>query len=318
MSTSASGQGSAGGSEDKPKGLAKFMRRASLVLKRDKSKRQSISNTPGLAPVKDANTPSASSSTPAASAPVAAPAPAKANTTPTLSVPAQITQVIKDNKPAPPPFKPRSAMTAKENSAMQEQKARVMFAKYGLTLEPGEWTVPYADGAPRVEKKVRMRVHRTCHRCQTSFGAERICSNCQHTRCKKCPGNPRKTPKDKGKGKAVGGIAIDDGTKQSTDPLTMPHRATGKELARKSPTQRIITNIFRPKLNKYPEGYPGDSEQLYPLGRRELRPARTHVRWTCEKCDTMFKDHGKTCENCGHEKCDDCPRKPPKKSEEAA
>lgn len=75
----------------------------------------------------------------------------------------------------------------------------------------------------------------------------------------------------------------------------------------------IITNIFRPKLKKYPEGYPGDSEQLYPLGRRELRPARTHVRWTCEKCDTVFKDHGKTCESCGHEKCDDCPRKPPKK-----
>lgn len=223
---------------------------------------------------------------------------------------------------------------------MQEQKARAMFAKYGLTLEPGEWTVPYANGAPRVEKKVRMRVHRTCHRCQTSFGAERICSNCQHTRCKKCPGNPRKTPKDKGKGKAVGGIAIDDGTKQSTDPLTMPHRATGKELARKSPTQRVRRTCHQcqtlftgkaaqcenckhlrchqcprepPKLNKYPEGYPGDSEQLYPLGRRELRPARTHVRWTCEKCDTMFKDHGKTCENCGHEKCDDCPRKPPKK-----
>ena len=61
MSSSAPGQASSGGSEDKPKGLAKFMRRASLVLKRDKSKRQSISDNSALAPVRDA--PAASTST---------------------------------------------------------------------------------------------------------------------------------------------------------------------------------------------------------------------------------------------------------------
>lgn len=29
----------------------------------------------------------------------------------------------------------------------------------------------------------------------------------------------------------------------------------------------------------------------------------------------MFKDTEKTCRNCGHEKCDECPRQPPKKVE---
>ena len=58
---SSPGQSGAGGSEDKPRGLTRFMRRASLVLKRDKSKRQSISGSSALAPIKDA--PSASSPT---------------------------------------------------------------------------------------------------------------------------------------------------------------------------------------------------------------------------------------------------------------
>lgn len=62
---SSSGQGGSGGPEHKPRGLAKFMRRASLVLKRDKSKRQSMSNPSGLAPISDSVVPTQSSSTPA-------------------------------------------------------------------------------------------------------------------------------------------------------------------------------------------------------------------------------------------------------------
>ena len=201
------------------------------------------------------------------------PIPAKTETISALSVPAQMTQVIQDNKPPPSPIKIRSAMSAKETSAMQEQKARAMFAKYGLILEPGEWTVPSTDGAPRVEKKIRMRVHRKCHRCQTSFGAERICGSCDHTRCKKCPAFPSKTPKiSKGKGKAIEGIAIDNDLAQGMGNLTMAHRATGKELARKTPTQR--------------------------------------VRRTCHQCGTLFAGKLIQCENCGHKRCSECPRDP--------
>ena len=52
---SSTGQGGAGGTEDQenPKGLKKFMRRASLVLKRDKSKRQSVSDASAFAPVQE-------------------------------------------------------------------------------------------------------------------------------------------------------------------------------------------------------------------------------------------------------------------------
>ena len=197
----------------------------------------------------------------------AAPATLKENAAPAIPVPAQMTQAIQDNKPIPAPGKPRITMTAKEASALQEEKAKVLFAKYGLTLEPGEWTTPTSAGAPRVEKPVRMRVHRTCHRCQTTFGSDRICSNCQHTRCKKCPRSPKpKLPKGKGV------ILVDGGNQKPGEAYTMPHRSTGKEMARKVPTQR--------------------------------------VRRTCHECQTLFVGKAKECASCNHKRCAKCPRDP--------
>ena len=164
-------------------------------------------------------------------------------------------------------------MTAKENYAIQEEKARALFAKYGLTLEPGEWTVPATVGVPRVEKQVRMRIHRTCHRCETTFSADKVCSNCQHTRCKKCPRFPGpKSKVSKGKGLAVGGVAAYDGLDKKADPLTMLHRASGKEMARRAPTQR--------------------------------------VRRICHQCQTVFQGKATQCEKCKHLRCPKCPRDP--------
>lgn len=194
------------------------------------------------------------------------------------SVQAAIQQSIKDTKPSTKNTNPRLAATAAASSALQEEKARALFAKYGLTLEPGEWKTPTRGDVERVEKKVRMRVHRTCHRCSTNFGAEKVCVSCHHTRCKKCPRYPTKKPKDsqaKGKGLATG-IATDDGAKGKSAafnaPLTMPHRVTGKELTRRAPVQR--------------------------------------VRRTCHKCDILFVGKNSPCESCNHLRCPKCPREP--------
>ena len=197
----------------------------------------------------------------------------KADTTPTLSVPAGISQIIKENRPTPTASKPKGAMTAKESYTMQEEKARALFAKYGLTLEPGEWIVPTTVGVPRVEKQVRMRIHRTCHRCQTTFGADRICSLCHHTRCKKCPQFPgSKSKVSKGKGATVAGVAAEEGLDKKHGALTMVHRPTGKEMTRRAPTQR--------------------------------------VRRTCHQCETLFQGKATQCENCKHLRCPKCPRDP--------
>ena len=77
--------------------------------------------------------------------------------------------------------------------------------------------------------------------------------------------------------------------------------------------QQFIADYSRPKSVKYPTSYPDETEETFPLAKRELKSIRTHVRWTCDECETLFKDTEKTCSNCGHEKCDNCPRQPPQK-----
>ena len=215
------------------------------------------------------------------SSPPAKAVPASTETKTVPSVPAAIQQSIKDTKPSTTAKNVRLATTAAESSAIQEEKARALFAKYGLTLEIGEWTPPFRGDAERVEKKVRMRVHRTCHRCSTSFGAEKICETCQHTRCKKCPRYPVKKSKDqKAKGKDLGAgasaVAMDESAKAKKSSgfktLTMSHPVTGKELTRRVPLQR--------------------------------------VRRTCHKCESLFVGRAKLCETCNHLRCEKCPREP--------
>lgn len=252
--------------------------------------------------------------------------------------------------------------SSKSHMKLREEKARTLFAKYGMTLEPGEWTTPVTGTTQWVEKKVVMRVHRQCHRCQTTFGADKLCSNCTHTRCKKCPRFPTKKPKEHKKDTGFT-IAIDsnDMAKDLLASLSMPSRFE-RENVRRQPVQRVrrtchkcftlfkgkanqcedckhqrcpqcprepyvfplisllhrtqpaSTNHCRsPKLKKHPNGYPGDVEETFPLAQRTLRSPRTRFRWECHTCYQPFIEHEKVCRGCQHERCNQCPRKPPKK-----
>ena len=163
-------------------------------------------------------------------------------------------------------------MTAAENSKIQEDKARAMFAKYNLTLEIGEWTPPFKGDAVRVEKKVRLRIHRHCHRCQVMFGVEKLCSSCGHTRCKKCPQTQPSKQKDrKGKSITTGGIVVDDRHMSGMGPdvFSMPYRRTGREL-----------------------------------------PGTGAARRMCHKCQTIFAGNAPQCGTCGHSRCAQCPQDP--------
>lgn len=162
--------------------------------------------------------------------------------------------------------------------AMQEEKARAMFAKYGLTLEPGEWVAPRAANGPceRVEKPIRMRVRRNCHRCLTTFGADKVCLRCQHTRCKKCFRYPPAKPKEEeGKCKAPPvPEAKAEPARQTKYVLTIPSRTGGQDLVRK--------------------------------------PIKQRVRRTCHMCSTLFIGDATECRNedCKHIRCKKCPRDP--------
>ncbi|KAL9128504.1 MAG: hypothetical protein Q9217_002830 [Psora testacea] len=141
MSTQGTGEAAPG---DRPKAMAKFKRRMSRILGRDESKRGSVAGASTTAPV------AGTSST--------APAVAKTEKTPAAATAPTLVaapQTAAGGKIAPTPIRPKSAMTAAENSKIQEEKIRVMFAKYNITLEAGEWTPPFKAETLRVEKKLR-------------------------------------------------------------------------------------------------------------------------------------------------------------------
>ena len=278
---SSSADGGAGGDERRPGGFSRFVKRASSVLKRDRTKRQSVSTTTTLAAVQDdtatttyvlwptfcvSNRPLTLHSTPApAQPPTQTTAPP---TTPAVVPPVPSKDDAKDQKPQFTPIKPKSAMTAAENNKIQEEKARALFAKYNMTLEIGEWTPPFKGDSVRVEKKVRMRIHRHCHRCQTMFGVEKQCAECGHTRCKKCPRSKMTGLKDrKGKSVVAGGLVVDDRYMSMMEPdvLNMPYRRTIRDLGG---------------------------------GARRI----------CHKCQTMFIGNAPQCEACGHQRCAQCPQ----------
>ncbi|KAI4093990.1 MAG: hypothetical protein LQ344_002434 [Seirophora lacunosa] len=336
-----------GAPEGERKRLFKLVRRASNVFRRRSSARPSISS-----PTEPTQTASGLGRAPAAS--TAAPVSRRVQKLPPpiaeTDIEEQPTTVPAASPPAAQtaakPAKPKGEMTAAVYGTIQEEKARALFAKYGLTLEPGEWTKPIKPDAERVEKKIRMRVHRTCHYCQTTFGPDRVCSNCKHSRCKKCPRYPTKRNKEQ-KGKAMaaagGGIATTGtaaaamaDTTLNLKSLTISSRPTGKKVTYKPVTQRVrrtchlCSTLFEgraiecancghnrcpqcprdpAKTDKYPSGYPGDSGGVI----RERHPIRVHVRWTCHQCSKTFRDLSKKCEGCQHDRCGECPRHPPKR-----
>ncbi|KAL8997626.1 MAG: hypothetical protein Q9169_003174 [Polycauliona sp. 2 TL-2023] len=297
MSTPA--PGGPGSPEEERKGLSKFVRRASKVFRRRSSARGSISGPVDLTQAPAGAAAGGASAPPATSpAPIVETAIEDEPATP-LPAPTSGQQTVKPN--ITKSGSPRLATTAADSSAILEERARVLFAKYGLTLEPGEWTSPIKPDAERVEKKIRMRIHRTCHHCQATFGADKLCGNCNHSRCKKCPRYPTKRVKEpKVKGEGPGGAT-------NLKSLTISSPATGKQVSYRPTTQRQEPR----KQDKYPAGDPRDSD--YGTATRVRHPIRVHVRWTCHQCSRKFRDLSKKCEGCGHDRCDDCPRNPPKR-----
>jgi len=76
-------------------------------------------------------------------------------------------------------------------SQMQIERARKLVERFDLNLSTDDFiSVSLDREAFRVEKPIRMRIHRTCHKCNTMFGGNKKCVTCQNKRCSKCPRYP--------------------------------------------------------------------------------------------------------------------------------
>lgn len=124
-------------------------------------------------------------------------------------------------------------------------------------------------------------------------------------------------------------------------PLILPSRTGGQDLVRKEQSQRVHRTCCTcqrsfvrdskccsrcrhmrcarcprvpPKLDKWPDGYPGDVIPAEPERiPRQWKKPRVRVRWTCHQCRKLFMEGEYRCANCSHSRCTDCEREPPRR-----
>ncbi|TGO34346.1 hypothetical protein BHYA_0201g00090 [Botrytis hyacinthi] len=290
--------------DDKKKGLSRVLGRMKTVLKRsDGSKRLSFAGksststtTGGPSVPKSTDQASKSKSiskptpTPEPSKEIPIPIPAVAETklptdtttkTTTSSATKQQQSKSKSQSQSQSQPQPQPQPTKVSRAEINAERARKLAERFQLQIEPHEWqSLTGEKDVWRIEKPIRMRIHRTCHKCDTTYGVNKICTNCEHPRCTKCPRYPLKK-KDKGKTAIANTgptkVEVDREWKKSEKLImTLPsQKVGGQPLVRKKPTQR--------------------------------------VRRTCHECSTLFTAGSKICTTCSHTRCADCPRNPSKK-----
>ncbi|KAI7365253.1 hypothetical protein KC354_g5040 [Hortaea werneckii] len=57
----------------------------------------------------------------------------------------------------------------------------------------------------------------------------------------------------------------------------------------------------------------GNEPQMVKTVQRVYKKPRQRVRYTCDRCQTIFVD-AERCRSCGHDRCSDCNRDPPRKT----
>lgn len=168
-------------------------------------------------------------------------------------------------------------------SQIFEERAKKISERFGIEITPSEWHSSEGH-ALRVEKPIRMRVHRECHKCGHNFGLAKECPNCKHHRCKECQRRPAKRSEaeraESRKKRAAAEkeraenppIIADWDLSSKKITLTRPAKQGGQDLVHKKPRQR--------------------------------------VRRTCCQCSSLFHGAEKSCPGCQHARCTDCPRDP--------
>ncbi|KAI1386553.1 uncharacterized protein F4822DRAFT_319907 [Hypoxylon trugodes] len=168
---------------------------------------------------------------------------------------------------------------------IHEERAKKLGARFGLEIKPSEWHSSEGD-VYRVEKDVRMRIHRECHRCHSAFGAGNECPNCQHRRCKRCTRTPPKRTEEERQALREK-RAIQVQKNQFNAPI-IPSYDYSEKIILKKPRKTGQDLVYKGK-------------------------PRMRIRRHCHVCETLITSNARearVCDNCGHRRCGDCPREP--------
>jgi hypothetical protein len=222
----------------------------------------------------------------------AAPQPTKAKAKATPPV-----EPVKKSEPTPQSkaaaararYEAMQGVSKMSRAEMLEDRAKKLSERFGLEINASEWrTVATVDDTVlRMDKPIRMRVRRTCHECSATFTTGNECPSCQHKRCTQCTRYPPKRTEQELVASRERRAAIIKANKDNA-PIVPDYGWDEKEIILKRPSKT------------------GGQDLVY-------KKPRQRVRRTCHECETLFKTGSKRCEACGHARCTDCPRDPPKK-----
>ncbi|KAH8894059.1 hypothetical protein GQ53DRAFT_780186 [Thozetella sp. PMI_491] len=170
---------------------------------------------------------------------------------------------------------------------LYEERAKKLSERFGLEIKASEWYSSEGH-ALRVEKPIRMRVHRKCHQCDALFGLAKECPKCQHPRCKQCPRiPPKRSEAEKEESRKRRAAMLKE--RAENPPIIPDWDHSEKKVQLKKPSKT------------------GGPDLVY-------KKARQRIRRTCCSCQRQFANiQSKTCEGCEHVRCTDCPRDPAKK-----
>ena len=166
-------------------------------------------------------------------------------------------------------------------------RAKQLAERYGLKLEPTQWyKAPGAAPAYRVEKHIKMRVHRQCHCCNTLYSYAKECSKCGHQRCRQCPRiPPRRTEAEKEESRKRRAAIVKEQKERAPIVPDWSFWHSDRKVILRRPAKTNAQDLI-------------------------YRKPRQRIRRNCCQCAKLYHSGVKTCEHCRHVCCTDCPRDP--------
>jgi hypothetical protein len=203
------------------------------------------------------------------------------------------------------------------------ERSRHLSTKYGIELVESEWARPVREQVLRVERSIRMRIRYRCHLCNTQYTNTRVCSQCAHQRCNRCEREPprRTTPRFR--------LADPARTNYLLSTENLYGSAIGEHVSNTSPSMSQSSSIpFVPQT--YTNGgreFDPRTEAVQILQQEAItspnhleshpnrinKRLRVRVHYTCHECQTALQPNESNCSACGHKRCKDCPRNPPRR-----
>jgi len=186
-----------------------------------------------------------------------------------------------------------AGVTKMSRSQLLEERAKKLGERFGLELTATDYqpkaTSTADDTVLRMDKSIRMRVRRSCHKCDTVFTQAKECPSCQHVRCSQCVRHPPKRTEAELQASRERRAAILKANKENAPIIPdWDYEYNAKDFVLTRPRKTV----------------PGELVHRKP---------RQRVRRNCHECQTLFAVGVKVCQNCEHVRCTDCPRDPAKK-----